>query len=75
MRRLKMKAFRAGLGLSQQQMADKLGCSRGRYAGIEAGKRNGDQNFWLNFQKVFNISDSEVWEFMTQKEGEKNVRG
>ncbi len=73
MKRLKLKAFRAGLGLSQEQMADKLGCSRGRYAGIEAGRRNGDQNFWSNFQKTFNIPNNKMWELMSAKEGEKNV--
>lgn len=73
MRRLKLKAFRAGLGLNQEQMAAKLECSRGRYAGIEAGARNGDQNFWLKFQKIFNLPDEKMWEIMTEKEGEKNA--
>ncbi len=70
MRRLKLKAFRASKGLSQQEMADKLGCSRSRYAGIEAGKRNGAQKFWETLQQTFNISDDEMWGLMN-KEGTK----
>lgn len=70
MRRLKLKAFRASKGLSQQEMADKLGCSRSRYAGIEAGKRNGAQKFWETLQQTFNISDDEMWGLMN-KDGTK----
>lgn len=68
MRRLKLKAFRASKGLSQQEMAEKLGCTRSRYAGIEAGRRNGAQEFWTTLQQTFSISDDEMWGLMSKEE-------
>jgi len=68
MRRLKLKVFRVSKGLSQQEMAEKLGCSRSRYAGIEAGKRDGAQKFWKTLQQTFNISDDKMWGLMNKEE-------
>lgn len=67
MRRLQLKAFRAGKGMSQQEMADKLGVTRSRYAGIEAGRRNGSQEFWLAFQQAFKIESEEMWKLMSKE--------
>lgn len=57
--------------MSQQEMAEKLGCTRSRYAGIEAGRRNGAQEFWATLQQTFNISDDEMWGLMSREEATK----
>lgn len=67
-RRLKLKAFRVMKGLSQQEMAEELNCSRGRYAGIESGRRDGTHEFWQTLQNTFEISDSEMWGLMKEEE-------
>lgn len=48
-------------------MSDKLEMTRSRYAGIEAGRRNGSQEFWTKLQQAFKISDAEMWK-LTKKE-------
>lgn len=67
MRRLQLKAFRASKGMSQQEMADKIGVTRSRYAGIEAGRQNGSQEFWLTFQQAFKIKSEEMWKLMSKE--------
>lgn len=71
MRRLQLKAFRASKGLSQEEMAKRLGITRSRYSGIEAGRRNGSQEFWFKFQQAFEIEGEEMWNLMS-KEGKDN---
>lgn len=61
-KRIALKQFRVGLQLTQQEMADKLNISRGKYVAIENGSRNGDFAFWRTFQKTFNLSGGEVWD-------------
>lgn len=63
-KRLKLKSLRAGRDLSQDEMAEKLEVSRGTYADIENGTRDGSVEFWLNLAKLFELSDSEVVELM-----------
>lgn len=46
--------------LSQQAMADRIGCNRATYAAIEAGKRNGRVAFWNALQTAFDIPDAEI---------------
>lgn len=52
--------FRHGLRLSQQEMADKIGCSRATYSSIESGSRNGTMTFWGKLQKAFDVPDTEI---------------
>lgn len=40
MKRTELKLFRIYHGLTQKQMAEKLGISESHYAGIEQGKQN-----------------------------------
>lgn len=54
--------FRMSQLLTQEQMADKIGCIRCTYAAIENGTRNGRDYFWESLQKAFNIPDAEMWE-------------
>ena len=52
--------FRHTMRLSQQEMADKIGCNRATYAAIETGKRDGRVSFWSNLQTAFDIPDAEI---------------
>lgn len=52
--------FRHGKRLSQQAMAEKIGCSRATYSAIENGARNGNMTFWRKLQTAFNIPDAEL---------------
>ena len=56
--------FRHKMRLSQQAMADKIGCNRATYAAIEIGKRDGRVQFWEDLKKAFNLTDAEKGELM-----------
>jgi len=62
--------FRHGMRLSQQDMADKIGCSRATYSSIECGTRNGTMTFWNKLQKAFEVSDAEIGGLMRVDEGQ-----
>lgn len=70
-KRLKLKAFRALKGLSQAEFAEKIGCTRSRYTGIETGRRDGSPEFWAALQNAFGIPDAEMWGLMSREENEK----
>ena len=61
-KRLKLKSFRAGLGLNQTEMAERCKVSRASYSLIELGRLPGTANFWLNIKTEFKLSPAEVWE-------------
>lgn len=56
--------FRHEKRLSQQEIADKIGCSRATYSSIEIGSRNGRVSFWEALQKAFNLTDAQKGELM-----------
>ena len=61
--------------LSQQQMADQIGCNRATYAAIEAGKRDGRVAFWNALQTAFDIPDADIGGLMrNDKEQTENDR-
>lgn len=62
--RTNLKVFRVKAGLSQEAMAEKIGCTRATYSSIENGKRNGRQTFWKDLQKAFGLPDAEIWPLM-----------
>lgn len=62
-KRIKLKQFRIGIDLTQEQMAAKLGVPKPSYIAIENGLRNGNHIFWSKFQTVFKIKDKDMWEF------------
>lgn len=70
-RRIKLKQFRIGLQLTQQEIADKLDITVTGYGAIENGKRDGCSQFWEKLQKAFNISDSDMYGLM-KKGAEKS---
>lgn len=54
-------AFRKSLGLTQADMADKLGCVKLYINDLELCRRDASIPFWYNFQEVFGIEDSKMW--------------
>lgn len=52
--------FRHKRKLSQQAMADKIGCCRDTYAAVENGKSGGSKKFWLKLQLAFKITDEQL---------------
>lgn len=70
MKRIKLKQFRVGENLTQQETADKLGYSRSSYIAIENGVRDGSPKFWSRLQEVFNIPDEKMYGL--QKKGGAN---
>lgn len=62
--RTNLKVLRVRHNLSQQEMAERLGCTRATYAAIEVGQRNGSHRFWTAVQDKFMIPDCEMWELM-----------
>lgn len=63
MKRFNLKSFREKQGLTQQQMADKLGISKSYYVDIELGKSEPsfrvalalDNNFHDKYQDIFEL--------------------
>lgn len=70
--RYKLYMFRCGLKLSQQAMANKIGCHRATYAGIEAAKYDGRMTFWNNLQSAFNLTAAEREELQSVEETKSN---
>lgn len=66
--RTTLKLFRVKLHLTQEEMAKKIGCTRATYSAIEKGSRTGRRAFWLDFQKAFDIPDSDLWGYMKTDE-------
>lgn len=60
--------FRHSLKLSQQAMADKIGCNRETYASVERGARNGSMTFWQKLKNAFNVADEEIGGLMRVEE-------
>ena len=53
--------------LTQTAAAEKLGISVAQYGKIEKGDAVGSVNIWLRIQKLFNLSDAEVWQMISRK--------
>lgn len=62
--RKNLKVFRVRQDMTQGEMADRIGYTRAAYASIEKGKRDGRDAFWNDFQRAFNLEDSEMWTLM-----------
>lgn len=72
--RYKLYMFRCAMRLTQQQMADRIGCHRATYSAIETGKQNGRMTFWNNLQRAFNLTDAQKGELMSIDETEESNR-
>ena len=58
--RMKLKVFRVMRGLSQQEMAARVGYERAYYGHIERGYMDGSAAFWDKLQKAFRLTDDDV---------------
>lgn len=52
--------------LTQKQAAEQLGVSIATYNLVEQGKRRGSAEFWLGVQKLFDLTDGEVWKIQNR---------
>ena len=59
--RHELKVFRVKQNLKQEEIAEKLGVTKGTYSKIENGKSRGSQEFWEKLQEVFKLEDGKVW--------------
>lgn len=62
--RMNLKLLRVKHNLTQQEMADAIGCQRAVYAAIEIGRMAGKETFWQSVQKAFDVPDSDMWSLM-----------
>lgn len=67
MKRINLLVLRMKHHLTQEEMADKIGCSRITYSLVECGRRDGKKSFWDNLQKVFNIADEDMWKLQKKE--------
>ena len=61
MKNLRLKAARAGMDLSQQQLADKVGVSRQTISAIEKGDYNPTSNLCISICKVLGKTLDELF--------------
>lgn len=59
--RKNLKLFRVKNNLTQDEIAAKIGYTRGTYQAIEKGLRDGRKTFWNDLQRAFNIADADMW--------------
>lgn len=69
--RMRMIRFNNG-NLSQETAAAMIGFNAQYYSRVERGMNDGCVEFWRNFKKAFNISDSEIWAIMNNYPIETN---
>ena len=62
--RTNLKLYRVKKQLSQDEFAERIGCTRATYSAIESGKRDGRQAFWKDLQHAFAIPDAAMWALM-----------
>lgn len=60
--RTNLKLFRVKNNLTQEEIAEKIGCIRATYSAIENGKRTGRNNFWDDLQVAFALTAAEIEE-------------
>ena len=71
MERIDLKIFRIKQGLTQEEMAKKIGITRQSYIAIENGKRDFKMGTFKKLKKAFNLSEERAWELM--KKGEEKI--
>ena len=62
--RLKLKQQRKSLGLTQEEVAEKMGIGRTYYTEIENGNRTGSWNIWLKIGEALEIPESDLTSYM-----------
>ncbi|MCI7790036.1 MAG: helix-turn-helix transcriptional regulator [Lachnospiraceae bacterium] len=64
MTRKNLKAARIEKGMTQQQVADKIGISLVHYQKIEEGSRTGSFYIWDNLEDLFSIHQRKLRELL-----------
>ena len=62
--RERLKEARKKAGMTQQEVADRLGIGLRYYQKIEAGERTGDFEIWDSLEDIFNIHQRKLREFV-----------
>lgn len=62
--RINMLAVRKRHKKTQVEAAELIGCSRMVYHEVENGMRQGKEEFWTAFQRVFSVPDADMWRVM-----------
>ena len=70
--RKNLKEARQGAGMTQQQMADKLGISLRYYQNIEAGTRTGDFSLWDALEDITGIHQRKLREIPNNHPGQED---
>lgn len=68
MKRNNLVAFRKSLGLTIDDVAAKLNCTRAYYNNIELGKNDGSIKFWDKFKDVFGVENYDIWNLLEKGE-------
>lgn len=72
MARENLKKARKKAGLTQQQMADRLGISLRYYQNLETGDRNGDFTMWDMLEDITGIHQRKLRELSENRHGQKD---
>lgn len=67
-----LKDARNRMGLTQQQLADKLGISLVYYQKIEAGERTGDFAIWDDLEDILSIHQRKLREVSNNRHDKVN---
>lgn len=63
MDRRNLKILRAKHGLTQREIAAKIGVCRSIYGEVENGTRKCSVDFLAKLQRAFNIPDADIWQY------------
>lgn len=69
--RTKLQNERLKRGMTKQALADALGVSMQYVYLLETNRKDGTLKMWRKIQELFNISDSDLWSYMTENFQEK----
>lgn len=69
--RTKLQNERLKRGMTKQALADALGVSMQFVYLLETNRKDGTLKTWRKIQEIFNISDSDLWSYMTENYQEK----
>ena len=69
--RERLRDARKARGLTQQQVADRLGITLRYYKSIESGERLGSVEYWDSLEDLFNVHQRVLRENRPGKEGNR----
>lgn len=60
MKNLRLIGFREERRMTQGDLAEKVGYTKGLVCSVELGKRKGNIGFWVRLQKAFDLTNDEI---------------